>query len=35
MEDYEIIQDYELAKHIQPVQSALEDIVPTFTGCDQ
>ena len=35
MEDYEIIQDYELAKRVQPVLSALEDIVPAFTGYDR
>jgi UDP-glucose:glycoprotein glucosyltransferase len=34
-EDYQTLQDYELAKRVQPVLSALEDVVPTFTGHDR
>jgi UDP-glucose:glycoprotein glucosyltransferase len=34
-EDYQILQDYELAKRVQPVLSALEDIVPAFAGYDR
>ena len=29
-EDYRILEDYELAKRVQPVLSALQDIVPAF-----
>jgi UDP-glucose:glycoprotein glucosyltransferase len=34
-EDFQMLQDYELAKRVQPVLSALEDVVPTFTGHDR
>jgi UDP-glucose:glycoprotein glucosyltransferase len=34
-EDYQTLQDYELAKRVQPVLSALEDVTPTFTGHDR
>jgi hypothetical protein len=34
-DDYEILQDYELAKRVQPVVGALEDIVPAFAGYDR
>ena len=34
-EDYETLQDYELAKRVQPVLSALEDIIPALTGYDR
>ena len=34
-EDYEIFQEYELAKRLQPLVSALEDIVPAFAGYDR
>jgi len=34
-EDFQTLQDYELAKRVQPVLSALEDVVPTFTGHDR
>ena len=34
-EDYQTLQDYELAKRVQPVLSALEDVVPTFTSHDR
>ena len=33
-EDFQTLQDYELARRVQPVLSALEDVVPTFTGYD-
>ncbi|KAF8264041.1 hypothetical protein EI94DRAFT_1533558, partial [Lactarius quietus] len=32
---YEILQEYELVKRVQPVLSAFEDIVPAFTGYDR
>ena len=35
IEEYQILQEYELAKRVQPVLSALEDIVPTFGGYDR
>ena len=35
VEEYQIFQEYELAKRVQPVLSALEDIVPTFGGYDR
>lgn len=34
-EDFQTLQDYELAKRVQPILSALEDVVPTFTGHDR
>ncbi|KAH8978341.1 UDP-glucose:glycoprotein glucosyltransferase-domain-containing protein [Lactarius akahatsu] len=34
-EDYRILEDYEMAKRVQPVLSALGDIVPTFAGYDR
>ena len=34
-EDFQTLQDYELAKRVQPVLSALEDDVPSFTGLDR
>ncbi len=34
-DDYQTLQDYELAKRVQPVLSALEDVVPAFTGHDR
>ena len=34
-EDYQTLQDYELANRVQAVWSALEDVVPTFTGHDR
>jgi hypothetical protein len=34
-EDYRILEDYEMAKHVQDVLSALEDIVPAFAGYDR
>ncbi|KAI9428853.1 UDP-glucose:glycoprotein glucosyltransferase-domain-containing protein [Lactarius indigo] len=34
-EDYRILEDYELAKRVQPVLSALWDIVPAFAGYDR
>jgi UDP-glucose:glycoprotein glucosyltransferase len=34
-EDFQTLQDYELAKRVQPVLSALEDVVPTLTGHDR
>lgn len=34
-EDYQTLQDYELARRVQPVLSALEDVVPAFTGHDR
>ena len=34
-EDFQTLQDYELVKRVQPVLSALEDVVPTFTGDDR
>ena len=34
-EDYEILQEYELAKRVQPVLSALEDVVPAFASYDR
>ncbi len=34
-EDYQTLQDYEFAKRVQPVLSALEDVVPAFTDHDR
>ena len=34
-EDYRILEDYELVKRVQPVLSALEDIVPAFADYDR
>jgi hypothetical protein len=34
-EDYQILQDYELARRVQPVLNALEDTVPAFVGYDR
>jgi UDP-glucose:glycoprotein glucosyltransferase len=34
-EDYQTLQDYELTKRVQPVLSALEDVVPAFTAHDR
>jgi hypothetical protein len=34
-EVYKILQEYELVKHVQPVSSALEDIVPAFAVYDR
>ena len=34
-EDFQTLQDYELATRVQPVLSALEDVVPTFAGHDR
>jgi UDP-glucose:glycoprotein glucosyltransferase len=34
-EDYQTLQDYELAKRVQPVLSALEDVVPAFAAHDR
>jgi UDP-glucose:glycoprotein glucosyltransferase len=34
-EDYQTLQDYELARRVQPVLSALDDVVPAFTGHDR
>jgi UDP-glucose:glycoprotein glucosyltransferase len=34
-EDYQTLQDYELGRRVQPVLSALEDVVPAFTGHDR
>jgi UDP-glucose:glycoprotein glucosyltransferase len=34
-EDFQMLQDYELAKRVQPVLSALEDVVPTFIDHDR
>lgn len=34
-EDYQTLQDYELANRVQAVWSALEDVVPTFTSHDR
>lgn len=31
-EDYQALQDYELVKRVQPVLSALEDVIPDFPG---
>ena len=33
--DYENLHDYELAKRVQVVVSALQDIVPAFAGYDR
>ena len=35
MGDYENLHDYELAKRVQVVVSALQDIVPAFAGYDR
>lgn len=34
-EDYQTLQDYELAKRVQPVWNALSDVVPTFASHDR
>ena len=34
-EDHEILHEYELAKHVQTVVSAVEDIVRAFAGHDR
>jgi hypothetical protein len=34
-EDYQTLQDYELARRVQPVLTALESTVPTFVGYDR
>jgi UDP-glucose:glycoprotein glucosyltransferase len=34
-EDYQTLQDYELARRVQPVLNALEDISPGFIGYDR
>jgi hypothetical protein len=34
-EDYQTLQDYELARRVQPVLNALEDTVPAFVGFDR
>jgi UDP-glucose:glycoprotein glucosyltransferase len=34
-DDYQTLQDYELAKRVQPVLSALEDVVPAYTDYDR
>jgi UDP-glucose:glycoprotein glucosyltransferase len=34
-EDFQTLQNYELAKRVQPVLSALEDVVPSFAGHDR
>ncbi|KAH9162492.1 UDP-glucose:glycoprotein glucosyltransferase-domain-containing protein [Lactarius sanguifluus] len=34
-DDYRILEDYEMAKRVQPVLSALRDIVPTFADYDR
>jgi hypothetical protein len=34
-EDYQTLQNYELATRVQPVLSALEDVIPASTGYDR
>jgi hypothetical protein len=34
-EDYQALQDYEFAKRVRPVLSALEDIVPAIANRDR
>jgi hypothetical protein len=35
VEDYQTLQDYELARRVRPILDAIGDIVPTFVGQDR